>query len=93
VIDTVLAWTLIVAPIPLWLLMCWENRQIYRAKLARRADEQHAALLAGDELLGVHGAYPPPPEYGWLFDDSVALHESVLRRLALARWAGENYGI
>ena len=29
------------------------------AELCARADRQHAAVLAGDELTGVHGDYPP----------------------------------
>jgi len=102
---TLIMWWLIVAPLPLWLLARRENRQIREAKLAARADEQHAALLAGDKILGIHGAYPPSPKYGWLLDESVAVHPSVLaldrstgNRITvtgaqLARWAGENYGI
>ena len=30
-----------------------------RAELRARADRQHAAILAGDELAGVYGEYPP----------------------------------
>ena len=30
-----------------------------RAELRGRADRQHAAVLAGDELVGVYGDYPP----------------------------------
>lgn len=29
------------------------------AELCARADRQHAAVLAGDDLLGIYGAYPP----------------------------------
>jgi hypothetical protein len=29
------------------------------AEICARADRQHAAVLAGDELVGVHGDYPP----------------------------------
>jgi MFS family permease len=29
------------------------------AELAARADRQHAAALAGDELVGIYGDYPP----------------------------------
>jgi hypothetical protein len=29
------------------------------AELCARADRQHAAVLAGDELVGVYGEYPP----------------------------------
>lgn len=32
-----------------------------RADLCARADQQHAAVLAGDLLGGVHGDYPPAP--------------------------------
>jgi len=30
-----------------------------QAELRARADRQHAAVLAGDELVGVYGDYPP----------------------------------
>jgi hypothetical protein len=30
-----------------------------QAQLRARADRQHAAVLAGDELVGVYGDYPP----------------------------------
>jgi hypothetical protein len=30
-----------------------------QAELRARADRQHAAMLAGDELVGVYGDYPP----------------------------------
>ena len=30
-----------------------------QAELRARADRQHAAVLAGDELVGVYGEYPP----------------------------------
>jgi hypothetical protein len=29
------------------------------AELCARADRQHAAMLAGDELVGVYGEWPP----------------------------------
>ena len=29
------------------------------AELCARADRQHAAMLAGDDRLGVYGDYPP----------------------------------
>jgi hypothetical protein len=32
-----------------------------QAELRARADRQHAAVLAGDELAGVYGDYPPAP--------------------------------
>ena len=49
------------------LIGCWlarhEDRVLAehrrRAELCARADRQHAALLAGDELAGVYGDYPP----------------------------------
>jgi hypothetical protein len=30
-----------------------------QAELRARADRQHAAMLAGDELVGMYGNYPP----------------------------------
>jgi hypothetical protein len=35
--------------------VAWRRRR--DAELCARADRQHAAVLAGDELLGVHGDY------------------------------------
>lgn len=38
------------------------QRQLERqrqAAIAARADEQHAAVLAGDQLTGVYGDHPP----------------------------------
>ena len=37
---------------------CWRSGAGTR-ELCARADRQHAAVLAGDELVGVYGEYPP----------------------------------
>jgi membrane protein implicated in regulation of membrane protease activity len=49
-----------------WLDRCLETHELRRraaadnrAAIATRADQQHAAILAGDTLFGVHGDYPP----------------------------------
>jgi hypothetical protein len=34
-------------------------RRRHDSELCARADRQHAAMLAGDELAGVYGEYPP----------------------------------
>jgi hypothetical protein len=35
------------------------TRRRSEADICARADRQHAAVLAGDELVGVYGEYPP----------------------------------
>jgi hypothetical protein len=35
--------------------LAWQRQAVIGA----RADRQHAAVLAGDELVGVYGDYPP----------------------------------
>jgi len=55
---------LVVSPyiwvIPFVLIYEWLTGPYRRAAAMRqRADQQHAALLEGDETLGVYGAYPP----------------------------------
>jgi hypothetical protein len=39
----------------------WRRRR--DAELCARADRQHAAVLAGDELHGVYGEYAPHEEF------------------------------
>jgi hypothetical protein len=45
-----------------WMARRDDQRAMARARAAEvcaRADRQHAAVLAGDELAGVYGDYPP----------------------------------
>lgn len=45
-----------------WLSLLFDGQPLQptaREILIRRCDEQHAAIMAGDEHLGTYGKYPP----------------------------------
>jgi len=58
-VGVALAWSLILLPLPLFFLLQRARRSESACELARRADEQHAALVRGDRIQGIHGLYPP----------------------------------
>lgn len=55
--------TVVVARLVGWWLARRNDRAVAAwrrvAEIRARADRQHAAVLAGDDLAGVHGDYPP----------------------------------
>lgn len=65
-VAAVVVWVVrLLLPVLLLAGACWlvlrvvRARRAARAALCARADAQHAAVMAGDLLAGVHGAYPP----------------------------------
>ena len=45
-----------------WLVMLFDGEPLqptWRDVLIRHAEEQHAAIMAGDDHTGIYGRYPP----------------------------------